>query len=72
MTRRRVSRRVLLPLTGTVVGSGVPYQAMTERGYGGETGYPGPIRLEVHPRAPPAVGIKPNLTLDLTHCGAAQ
>jgi monoamine oxidase len=45
-----VSRRELLRLIGTVAGSAVMYQAMTELGFAGESGFTGPIRLEGDPK----------------------
>ena len=45
-----MSRRTLLRMIGTVAGSAVMYQAMTELSYAGESGYTGPIRLEGAPK----------------------
>jgi len=46
-----LSRRALLKLIGTVAGSSVMYQAMTELGVAGESGYKGPIKLEGDPKS---------------------
>ena len=44
-----MSRRSLLKLIGTVAGSTIMYQVMSELGHAGESGYTGPIRLEGDP-----------------------
>lgn len=40
-----MNRRALFRMIGAVAGSAVMYQAMSELGYAGESGYSGPIRL---------------------------
>jgi monoamine oxidase len=46
----RMDRRSLLRLVGTVAGSAVMYQAMTELGYAGESDFTGPIELDGDPK----------------------
>ncbi len=41
-----MSRRSLFRMIGMAAGSAVMYQAMTDLGYAGESGYTGPIKLE--------------------------
>ncbi len=41
-----MNRRALFRMIGAVAGGAVMYQAMSELGYAGESGYSGPIRLE--------------------------
>lgn len=45
-----MDRRSLFRMIGTVAGSAVMYQAMTELGYAAESGYKGPINLQGNPR----------------------
>jgi len=45
-----MSRRSLFKLIGTVAGSAVMYQAMSELGHAGESGYTGPIELKGDPK----------------------
>jgi monoamine oxidase len=45
-----MNRRSLLKLIGTVAGSAVMYQAMSELGHAGESGYTGPIELKGDPK----------------------
>jgi monoamine oxidase len=40
-----LSRRALFRMIGTAAGSAVMYQAMSELGYAGESGYSGPVQL---------------------------
>jgi monoamine oxidase len=44
-TKRRMSRRSLLQMIGTVAGSTAMYNAMTEMGFAQESGYAGPPKL---------------------------
>src|SRR5580765_7176711 len=41
-----MSRRSLFRMIGMAAGSAVMYQAMTDLGYAGESGYSGPLKLE--------------------------
>ena len=45
-----MNRRSLFKLIGAVAGSAVMYQAMTELGHAGESGYTGPVELKGDPR----------------------
>ncbi len=45
-----MNRRSLFRMIGMAAGSAVMYQAMTELGYAGESGYKGPIKLEGNPK----------------------
>ena len=45
-----MNRRSLFKLIGAVAGSAVMYQAMTELGHAGESGYSGPIDLQGDPK----------------------
>ena len=47
--KKRVSRRSLLRMIGTVAGSSVLYNAMTEMGLAQESGYTGPPKLSAPP-----------------------
>ncbi len=44
-----MNRRSLFKLIGAVAGSAVMYQAMSELGHAGESGYTGPIKLQGAP-----------------------
>src|ERR1700761_606842 len=45
-----MSRRSLFRMIGMTAGSAVMYQAMTDLGYAGESGYAGPVKLEGDPK----------------------
>jgi monoamine oxidase len=45
-----MNRRSLFKLIGAVAGSAVMYQAMSELGHAGESGYTGPVKLQGDPR----------------------
>ena len=45
-----MNRRSLFKLIGAVAGSAVMYQAMTELGHAGESGYTGPVELKGDPK----------------------
>ena len=45
-----MSRRSLFRMIGMAAGRAVMYQAMTDLGYAGESGYTGPVKLEGNPK----------------------
>jgi monoamine oxidase len=45
-----MSRRSLFKMIGMAAGSAVMYQAMTDLGYAGESGYSGPVKLSGNPK----------------------
>ena len=45
-----MNRRSLFRMIGMAAGSAVMYQAMTDLGYAGESGYTGPVKLEGDPK----------------------
>src|SRR3984957_12005440 len=45
-----MNRRSLFKMIGLVAGSAVMYEAMSELGHAGESGYTGPVKLEGDPR----------------------
>jgi len=47
-----VSRRALFRMIGAAAGSAVMYQAMSELGHAGESGYTGPIELSPPQKRP--------------------
>jgi len=47
---KRVTRRDLLSLIGTVAGSATMYQAMTSLGFAADSGYGGPVKLDGDPK----------------------
>ena len=49
-----MSRRSLFRMIGAAAGSAVMYQAMSQLGYAGESGYTGPIQLSGNVKARPS------------------
>src|SRR5580704_7393468 len=45
-----MNRRSLFKMIGMIAGSAVMYEAMSQLGHAGESGYSGPIRLEGNPK----------------------
>ena len=45
-----MNRRSLFKMIGMIAGSAVMYEAMSQLGHAGESGYSGPIRLEGDPK----------------------
>src|SRR6185437_2938575 len=69
-----MSRRSLFKMIGMAAGSAVMYQAMTDLGYAGESGYSGPVKLSGDPKGASVLVLGAGLAgltaaLELSHAG---